>query len=188
MLLAKLTCIQETRNTRKLDTIPIECLVKWTRVLTSIPLLKLITLSPGSCQNVHPTSGNPISADIGPENILNRFLNSCIPYDQCLVPSSTVNEVLISFIGIKLRAIDSVWMRVVWSVGLFKFKQFFSLNFVVDSYNRLTPASNQLCPIPIEIKAVKLLINDWRVIFHSAETFPWVEMPILNFTICIGSG
>lgn len=186
MFFAELACVKETRDPWQFYPIPIESFVERTRVFSRIPLLELVTLPPRSCENIHPTSGNPIPTDIGSEYILDGLFHTGIPHYKCLVPSSTVDEVLMGFICVKFGTINSIWVRIVGGIRLLQFKYFFSLDLIKNSHHWLASTSNQFGSIIIKIQAVKLLINHRRIILHGAETFARVQMPVLNFAISIG--
>lgn len=135
MFFADLAGVQETGRVGDLQPLPVDRLIQL--ALPGLPLLQLVTLPPGSSQQIQSTMSNAIPTDIWSKDAHNRLAFSQIPSDQGLIPATSIDDVLMFWILVELAAVDSIGMTVMRSVGFFEINYLLSFDFIVDPHDRI---------------------------------------------------
>ena len=83
-----------------------------------------------------------ISTDVGAKDAHDWFGFPEIPGNEGLIPSSSVDHILIFRVFIELAAVDSVGMAVMRGIRFFQLNDFFPFDLIINPNNRLTSSSN----------------------------------------------
>jgi hypothetical protein len=157
MLLAELAGVQQAGRVGDLDSVPVQGLVQL--ALSRLPLLQLVVLSPGSCEQIHSAVSQSVAADVGSKDALEGLAVPEVPRNEGLIPTSRVDQVLVLRILIELGAVDPVSVTVMRSVGLLELDHLLPLDLIVDPDHRLTSSSHQFGAVDGVIQTVELLVG-----------------------------
>ena len=87
----------------------------------------------------------------GTKDILNWFFHSDVPSDKCVIPSSRVNQILVSFLCVELPTVNSVGVGIIRRIGIFQLAYGLSLHFIVNFECGVVACHNQHCSISVVV-------------------------------------